>query len=167
MIKLIPDIPEMARHWRNDPKIYRWCRQYRKISEPEHERWLRKINIDTTICMFGIQTEDALEVRRNIGVCGFTSIDMINRSAEFSLYIAPDYQKLGNGSRALLALLSTGFGEWGFNRIWGEVYADNPAMKMFEYCGFKKEGKRKQAYFREGKFIDATMVAVLAGDFKK
>jgi RimJ/RimL family protein N-acetyltransferase len=166
MIKLVPDLPEKARVWRNDPKVYKWCRQYRPISIAEHERWLRKIQQDSTICMFGLETEDTIDTFNNaVGVAGFTSIDMHNRSAEFTLYIDPKLQGNGLGAKALLALVDHGFKEWGFNRIWGEVFKDNPAMKMFEYVGFRKEGKWRQAYYRDGEFIDSTMIAILSEDW--
>ena len=160
-VSLHADIPESARNWRNHPEIRRWCRQNSVISLQEHQDWLRRQHEDPTIKMFGIWKE-----AHPAGVCGFTSIDRLNRSAEFSLYIRPDFKGLGTGTLALRALCTHGFRDWGFNRIWGEVFDGNPALKTFLDVGFHQEGLLRDAYFRGGKFIDAHRIAVLAEDWK-
>lgn len=160
-ISLTPDIPAGARNWRNLQEIRRWCRQNSLISEAEHNDWLRRQHEDPTIKMFGIWKAGGA-----IGVCGFTSIDRLNRHAEFSLYITPSQKGHGYGAQALRVLCTHGFRDWGFNRIWGEVFAGNPALQTFLDVGFHQEGLLRQAYFREGKFIDAHRIAVLAEEWK-
>jgi len=155
MIKLTPDIPNDALRWRNDPKIYQWCRQWRPITEREHKEWLEDIHHDDTINMFGIENKG----RAVIGVCGFTSIDTHNRNAEFSLYIRPEDQGEGYGKEALTALLDTGFKQYGFVKIWGEVFEGNPAKDMFKKLGFVTEGILKKSYFRNGNWIDSYLIA--------
>jgi RimJ/RimL family protein N-acetyltransferase len=160
-IRLYPDIPEGAREWRNDYDIRRWCRQNSMISRAEHEDWLRRQHEDPSIKMFGISNGV-----KSVGVCGFTSIDRLNRSAEFSLYISMNHKGEGYGINALRTLCAHGFRDWGFHRIWGEVFDGNPALKTFLDAGFHQEGVLRQAYFREGKFIDAHRIAVLAEEWK-
>jgi RimJ/RimL family protein N-acetyltransferase len=101
-----------------------------------------------------------------LGVCGLTSIDLYNRHAEFSLYIAPQLQGDGLGTRALKTLLAYGFKTLGLNSIWGETFQGNHALKMFEQMGFKIEGSRRDFYFRDGKYIDAVLVSMQASEFK-
>ena len=160
-VTLSPDIPAAARTWRNLPEIRRWCRQNSVISEAEHNDWLRRQHEDPTIKMFGIWKGG-----NAIGVCGFTSIDRLNRSAEFSLYIIPSLKGQGYGAMALRVLCTHGFRDWGFNRIWGEVFDGNPALQIFRDVGFHEEGLLRQAYFREGTFVNAHRIAVLAGEWK-
>lgn len=157
-VNLIADINiHDALACRNDLSIWQWCRQYTLISRIEQEKWIQKINEDSTIKMFSVR--DSLSIQ--IGVCGFTSIDRQNRSAEFSLYIDPDEQKKGYGIKALATLCKHGFEDWNFNRIWGEVFEGNPAMAMFEKLGFKKEGFLRDTYFRKGKFIGSHIISIL------
>lgn len=158
---LTADIPYQARDWRNDREVNRWCRQDSVISLPAHTRWLSKIETDPTIRMFGVCSE-----ANPIGVCGFTSINQHNRTAEFSLYIAPAYQRKGYGAKALELLLYHGFQDLGFNRIWGEVFIGNPAMQMFMALGFEVEGCLRETYFKHGEFIDSQIVSMLAREFK-
>lgn len=166
LVFLSPDIPAQAREWRNHRNVWAWCRQYTLLDEPSHFSWLDKIASDPSIKMFGVETEDSMGNRKPIGVCGLTSIDHINQKAEFSLYIASQFQGAGYGKQALRALLAHGFNDFNLNRIWGETYEGNPALHMFEKLGFQIEGKQREAYFRNGKFIDAYIVSLLRRDFK-
>lgn len=159
-IELWPTIPGNAIVWRNDPHIWKWCRQFTLIDGREQERWGEKISTDPTIKMFGVWVS-----HDGVGVCGLTSIDRVNQTAEFSLYIAPEFQNKHYGEDALRTLCRHGFRDHNLNRIWGEVFDGNPAMTMFEKVGFKREGVLKQHYFRDGKFIDAIRIGLLREDF--
>lgn len=101
-----------------------------------------------------------------VGVCGFTSIDMTNRRAEFSLYTAPQFQGRGFGTQALRCLLTHGFGNLGLHVVWGEVFDGNPALEKFLSVGFQKEGIRRDFYFRDGKFIDAHLISMRSDEWK-
>jgi diamine N-acetyltransferase len=134
------------------------------IDANQQAAWLERISKDPSIKMFGVLlTNDEKAVP--VGVCGLTSIDRINQSAEFSLYIAPQFQHRGIGRGALHALLSHGFMDQNLNRIWGEVFGENPALKMFKSLGMQVEGVMRSAYFRAGKFTDATRVSILRSEW--
>lgn len=160
-VYLTADIPKDARMWRNTLEVRSWCRQYTAIDENQHKKWLEKISFDPTIKMFGIAKDDI-----EIGVCGLTSINHVNQSAEFSLYIAPKYQRKGLGKLAMKALLTHGFNDFNLNRIWGETFFGNPALKMFSDLGMKTEGRMRETYFRDGKWIDSFIVSILRREFR-
>jgi len=160
-IYLTPDIPlTVAKENRNKEEIRKWCRQYTLISDAEQKIWAEKITNDPTIKMFSIEQKF-----QHVGVCGFTSIDRVNNSAEFSLYISPEYQKRGFGELALKTLVKHGFEDWGFKRIWGEVFEGNPAMKMFKKVGFEEEGWLRSTYFRQGRWINSCMISMIDTDY--
>lgn len=156
------DIPAKAREWRNDAAIRQWCREYTTISPTRHQYWLDRIEKDPSIKMFGVYSMDR---QTFVGVCGLTSINHVNQSAEFSLYIAPEFQALGLGREALETLCDHGFRAFNLNRIWGEVFDGNPAMGTFEAVGFKHEARLRESYFRDGKFIDSHIISVLRGEW--
>lgn len=160
-VALSADIPLKARYWRNDEAIQRWCRQYTVISEPSQKRWLERIEVDDSIKMFGVVEKGT---RADVGTCGLTSIDRVNQRAEFSLYIAPEYQRKGYGLEALRTLVHHGFYAFNLVRIWGEVFDGNLAIEMFKKVGFQKEGTLRSSYFREGRFIDSHIVSLLRGE---
>ena len=147
--------------WRNDQRIFRWCRQCEPISESAHRAWFESIHSAGDIKMFGIHSGES----ELIGVCGLTSIDWINRRAEFSLYISPEHHGKGCGESALRRLLRVGFSVFNLNCIWGESFEGNPAVETFKRVGFHFEGKRRSFYFREGKYIDANLWSILRGEY--
>jgi len=167
------DVPDKAQRWRNDYKIRKFCRQHTLIDIYSQQEWLIEQVENPKIKMFGVGIFDSktnpkdltLAPTIDVGVCGLTSIDFINRSAEFSLYIAPEHQKKGYGKKALELLLKHGFEDWNLERIWGETYDKNPASKTFEIVGMQKEGTLKNSYFREGKYIDSHIYAILKDDY--
>ncbi|NJC21624.1 RimJ/RimL family protein N-acetyltransferase [Arthrobacter pigmenti] len=53
----------------------------------------------------------------------------------------------------------------GVHRIGLEVYAFNPrAQRVYEKCGFRMEGRRRDALYWDGEWIDAIMMGLLAAD---
>lgn len=150
-----------VRYWRNDPRIWRWCRQNSLISNHDQDAWFKRQAQDPSIQMFMIFKDQTPEKEHaGIGACGLTSIDHVNSRAEFSLYIAPDEQRKGFARAALKTLLRHGFDNLNLHLIWGETFDGNPAAKMFEQIGFVKEGTRREFYFKEGKYIDAHLYSV-------
>ena len=100
-----------------------------------------------------------------VGVCGLTDIDWINRRAEFSLYVAPEQHRKGLGHRALNLLFAEGFGTLNLNLIWGETFKGNPAAIMFLKAGMKKEGTRREFYYRNGIYTDAILYSIRRDEF--
>lgn len=143
------------RAWRNDPRIWVWCRQNDLITDVAQKRWFEKMSSDPTTKMYMIGKDHS-----QVGVCGFTSIDLYSRRAEFSLYIGPEHQKQGYAKAALKTLFKHGFGSLGFNIIWGETFDGNPALGLFIRLGMKHEGTRREFYFKNGEFINANLVSI-------
>lgn len=163
-IELAPidyDDQDMLRMWRNDPRIMRWTRQSDIINEQEQMTWYNSLKIDKSKRMYMIRSGGL-----PIGVCGFTSIDMQNQRAEFSLYIEPYSQKKGHATAALKTLFKHGFHNLNFNLIWGETFDKNPAEKLFKKIGMKLEGTRRCFYFKNGKYIDAHIYSLLRSEWK-
>lgn len=158
-----PHFSEMLRRWRNDPRVWKWCRQNDLIDQMSQDRWLERQSADPTIKMYLIREAD--EDKFPIGVCGLTSIDQVNRRAEFSLYVDPDKWGKGYGERGLRTLLLHGFKNLGLHCIWGESFAGNPAMRMFDKIGFKQDGKHRKFYFRDGQFVDSHIFSILGSEF--
>lgn len=145
---------------RNDPSVYKWCRQYAPLHWEAHEAWYLRQARDSSLEMFAVSVYEEL-----VGCVGLTSIDLVNRRAEFSCYIGKDHQGKGYGKEALKLLLEFGFMDLGLNRIWGESFAGNPALLVFEKLGFQKEGIRLDHYYRAGRFIDAHLVSISASEY--
>ena len=158
---------EVIRKWRNDFRIIEWTRQSDFISDLEQEVWFRNQASDQTIKMYSVNLRSDGKESQIIGVAGFTSIDLRNSRAEFSLYISPDLHRRGLGKIALKILFDHGFINLGFNQIYGETFDQNPAMKMFLSAGMRHDGTRRGFYFKNGKYIDAHLISITAEEHGK
>jgi len=149
--------------WRNNPQIWQWCRQNDLIPWSNHEKWFLWQSESKDVRMYEIHNSNHYLV----GVCGLTSIDMLNQRAEFSLYIGPEYQQLGLAKKALATLLDHAFLNLNLRTVWGESFDKNPACGMFLKLGFQKTGLRRDHYFRSGKFIDAHLFDITKQEWEK
>lgn len=154
------ELPKLL-EWRNNQKVFKYTRQFAPLHPAAHEEWFKRQSCDSSMSMFSIHSGSGL-----VGICGLTSIDQINRRAEFSLYIGPEHHKKGFGKMALKSLLSYGFNSRGLNLIWGETFDGNPACTMFEAVGMTKHGTRPDFYFRDGKFIGAHLYGITEKEWK-
>lgn len=146
--------------WRNDARVWKWCRQYRTISYEEHDRYWGQM-VDRHDCVFfGIYHHKAL-----VGCAGLTSIDHVNSRAEFSLYIAPHCQGRGYSKPALMTLFDWGFSYLNLNQIWGETYEGNIALQVFKGLGMHVDGTRRSFYYRDGKYIDCHLISMLRSEW--
>ena len=154
---------ELYRHWRNRESIRSWCRQDDLIDERAQEDWYYRQSQDPRIRMYAIYSEDDDMPR---GVCGLTDLDFLHRRAEFSLYIDPESQGRGYAKAALKTLFTWGFDNFNLNLIWGESFAGNPAIKIFESLGMMRDGERRDFYFVKGSFKSAYLYSIRASEWK-
>lgn len=145
--------------WRNDPRIMKWTRQHMPLHMEDHIEWYEWQRKDTKTEMFAVDADGLA------GVAGLTDIDMVNRRAEFSLYIDPDQHGKGLGESSLRGLLRYGFRNINLNSIWGEAFEKNPAMYLFRKVGMTQTGFRRSFYYRNGRYLNAHMFGILKSEF--
>lgn len=176
--RLFPEDMNQTYVWRNDMRVWHWCRQNDLLHPQGHDAWFRAQASDPTVTMFMIEAIPSTIVRiagdpavdentpQRVGVCGLTGIDLTNRRAEFSCYIGPEHQKNGYGRKALQTLFTHGFKNLNLNCIWGETFDGNSAARLFKRIGMKSEGFRRQFYFRDGEYKNAELFSVLASEWE-
>jgi RimJ/RimL family protein N-acetyltransferase len=76
------------------------------------------------------------------------------------------YWGQGFGTDATRTALAFAFGELNLHRVELEVFDFNPrAMRCYEKAGFRYEGIRRQAFFRNGRYHDIHLMAILDSEF--
>jgi len=135
------------------------------INKEMEERWYDKIltsNIPTTV--FGIEHEADQAL---IGISVLKNINLINRSAEFALYIGDeDYQGKGLAKLATIDTLRFGFDQLNLNRIALNVLQNNEkAIGLYENLGFIQEGELRESIFKNGKIQNEYIFALLKSEF--
>lgn len=90
-----------------------------------------------------------------------------SRSATFAIILGPAFQGRGYGPEAIRLMLRYGFDEMGLHRIQLGVWAYNDrAIAAYRKCGFREEGRRRDAIFHAGRFHDELMMAVLEPEWR-
>ncbi len=158
------DIPTFVR-WINDPEVRRFLLLYEPMSQAKEEQWFEE-HLQAKDFVFGIEvhTDEGWVL---IGNVGLTSIDWKNRSTTFGIMLGEkEYWGQGYGTDATRAMLRFAFGELNLHRVTLDVYDFNPrAMRCYEKVGFRHEGTKREALFRDGRFHDVHIMAILQHEF--
>lgn len=161
-----PDIGTRLNKIRNEPGVRNWCRQAGLIDDFQQQEWLADISVRKDIRMYAIRCETAhSEFGDYVGICGLTSIDHLNQRAEFSCYVFPKFRLKGYCRAALIGLFRHGFDDLNLQTIWGETFDGNPAINLFQSIGMQLEGRRRNFYFKRGKFIDVFLLSMTREEF--
>lgn len=103
-----------------------------------------------------------------VGAVYLTSIDWLNRSAEFSIWIGlAEHQNRGVGKFATHKILDHAFNDLGLHRIYLTVLERNDrARKLYKSVGFSEEGVLRQAVFKNGHYENMISMSILMSEFK-
>ena len=105
---------------------------------------------------------------RPIGEVMLAEIDRIHGSAELGIFIGePAEWGKGYGTDAVNAIVDFGFGELRLERIWLNVWTDNPrARRSYEKAGFVHEGTLRHDRYEGGRFTDGHVMAILRDEWR-
>lgn len=149
--------------WINDPEVTFGLALYLPMSVADEERWFDGLaNRNPNERPLAIEMREG-DGWRLIGNSGLYQIDTVARSAEVGIMIGDkSVWNHGLGTEAMGLLLRHGFETLNLNRIFLQVYADNPrARRSYEKAGFALEGTQREAVFKRGKFGDVHTMSVL------
>jgi RimJ/RimL family protein N-acetyltransferase len=104
-----------------------------------------------------------LDDDRPIGEASLMDIDRVNGSAELGILIGEKAEwGKGYGTDAVNALVDFGFGWLRLERIWLEVWTENPrARRSYEKAGFVREGTLRHDRYEDGRFTDGDIMSIL------
>ncbi|MCU0489376.1 MAG: GNAT family N-acetyltransferase, partial [Anaerolineales bacterium] len=155
------DIPRFVA-WLNDPEVRAGLLVSLPLSTADEEGWfeamLKRPLEEHPLTIEVRQGDDWLPV----GNCGFHNIDWRCRAAEVGIFIGEkSLWNQGYGTEVMRLLLKHGFHTLNLNRIALDVYETNPrAIHSYEKAGFVHEGRRRQAMFKDGRYVDILQMSV-------
>ncbi|MCK9285613.1 MAG: GNAT family N-acetyltransferase [Rhodocyclaceae bacterium] len=106
---------------------------------------------------------------RHIGNVALQAIHPVHRSAEFAVLMG-DKTAWGKGyaSEAGRLICRHGFDALNLQRIYCGTFADNPGMiGLAKSLGMKEEGRRRQAVFKNGRYVDVVEFGLLSAEFQR
>lgn len=162
----------MVASWFNDYETRSMLASWRPMSMADEARWYDALVGSKTDMVFIIETvspNDGGPRPRAVGSCGVHNIDWKNRTCFVGIVIGDkDDRGKGTGSEALRALVRWVHQELGLHRVELEVFPHNtPGVKSYEKIGFTVDGRRRDGYFRDGKFHDLLLMSALPGELKE
>lgn len=173
------DLPRYVK-WFADPEVRDGLAMFLPIGEAQEERWF-----ESNLSRPPAEQAWALDARvagagagllpsateagwAHVGSCGFHEIDWRNRWAECGIVIGDKtHWSKGFGTDAMLTLVNLGFGELNLHRIMLRVYDDNArAIRCYEKAGFKQEGRLREDAFRDGRYHNTLIMAILRTEWE-
>ena len=158
------------------PLVYQWMNDdelkklsiglNRRMSREEALSWVkRRMEYDQYNMWWAICTKDTNKL---IGYMSLNNIHYINRSADFGGLVIADkeYQDGSAWIESYLFLYEYAFDRLGMNRVYGQYLAEHSKtsfMGPILYC--QDEGVMRQAYYKNGRYYDAVMSAILREDY--
>lgn len=130
------------------------------------KEWLLYENKREDVITFAIAS---IEDDGFLGTCQLRGIDLFNEVATLSIIIgSKNHSGKGYGKEAVDLLLNYGFNELNLNRIELSVYEDNiKAIKLYEKCGFTKEGVRREHIYRKSTYHNQFIYSILKDEFNE
>ncbi len=106
-----------------------------------------------------------------VGMLSLVAIDLAHRRAESARFLIGD-EALVKGApvavEAMKLLYEIGFERLGLERIHGLIEARNHLMLKWQiYLGMKEEGRLRSHYLRDGEFVDAVALGLLAEEYRR
>jgi len=159
------DIP-IYHLWRNDIEVMNTTILNLDVhSVQETEAFCKQIIHSPTSKSYIIEQKDS---HLPIGLTSLINIDPHNRNAECIIDIGKkNCWGQGYGKEALTVLLNYAFLELNLHRVSLRVFSFNDkAISLYKKLGFQHEGTCKEAVFRNGKWHDIEMFALLQNNYK-
>jgi RimJ/RimL family protein N-acetyltransferase len=151
--------------WFNNPEITRTLLTHRPINLRAEEEFIDKALQSEHALVLGIAI---LGSERLIGVTGLKDIDYRNRHAGFGITIGEKEEwGKGFGTEATRLVVRHAFETLNLNRVWLHVYEYNErGLRSYEKVGFQREGVLRQETYREGRYWDTIVMAILRADWE-
>lgn len=133
------------------------------VSEINQHDWIKSLKPNEHILRCIIVVADTAQT---IGTVMLTNIDYKNGNAEIHIKIRKSCFGKGYGTETIKLVSNYGFEELRLNCIYSHVNSSNKiSQKLFEKCGFSKEGVLRARIFKQGEFDNVCVYSILKGEF--
>lgn len=160
------DMP-IVNSWRSDPELIRNLGSpFRYINPDVDEKFFDNYMANrgnTVRCAIVSDTSDVI-----MGLITLANINQFNQSAVLHIMIGEkSNQEKGLGTFAVTAMLEHAFYNLNLRRIELDVLAYNErAIHLYEKVGFKREGTKRKAVYKNGEFVDMHFYALLKDEYQ-
>jgi RimJ/RimL family protein N-acetyltransferase len=160
------DLPTLQA-WANDPITQDGIGEIHFPSSMDfHETWFSGLKSDRLNQRFVVETPEGAI----IGLSSIINIDWRNRHAWHGLIIGDSsHRGKGYGVDAIMATMRYAFDELNLIRLDGSMIEYN-TQSIAAYCGpklgWREEGRKRNYFYRKGRFWDQVIVGVTREDYE-
>lgn len=154
---------EMLRVLMNDPETEKmvfgtsW-----PVSESGQRQWLANLKNDPRMLRCAVEDVESGEA---VGTLILSDIDHKNGTAELHIKLTGAARGKGIGTDCVKTIVRYAFRELRLNCVYANILGYNEAsLKLFEKCGFVREGILRSRIFKGGRFVDVCVCSILAQD---
>lgn len=154
------------KYWLNDKEICIGNSHHRfPMTEVKLKKYIVESNNSSGMLVMGIFDK---MTESHIGNVSLQNINYISRSAEFAIIIGErDFWNKGIGKEVGILMIDHGLNVLNLNRIYCGTYCTNHGMqKLAISLGFKQEGLRREADFKDGEYVDVVEFGLLKCEWK-
>jgi RimJ/RimL family protein N-acetyltransferase len=160
------DLPRLL-EWANDPEIQYWLGGWQfPVNSEDQKNWFDSLSIKSLNQRFAIETKDL----GLIGSANLVDIDWKNRHAHHGMMLGDVSNRgQGYGVDTIMAMMRYAFDELGLQRLDSTIIEYNAAsIRVYlEKCGWKKEGIKRNWYYRKGRFWDSIIMGITLEDYRQ
>ena len=156
---------DILRDMINDEEIEQMMWGYSfPVAKHQQIKWLENLSAEQSTFRAMVDVDGTA-----IGTIILSDIDLRSGTAEIHIKLAKSSERgKGYGTDATKALLRYAFDELRLSCVYCCVKEDNIAsQKMFEKCGFIKEGCLRSRVYRKGRHYDFYAYSILKSEFDK
>lgn len=154
---------ELILAWRNARMVRQAMYSQHEITREEHQRWFRNLQADSSKRWYIYINKD----NEPNGVVYFKQYNATQRTAFWGFYAKPN-AAAGTGLRMSLNALDYAFNELKMHKLSAEVLVSNAkSFEMHKKVGFVEEGRFREQYLIENKFVDVVRLGILSSEWPK
>lgn len=162
----LDDVTPIYVNWLNDEEVCKYNSHhvfpYTIELAMEYVKHVRSQKSDLVLAIV------AKDSGMHIGNISLQNIHPVYRNAEYAIILGDkNYWGKGIAKEASKMIIQHGFSALNLHRIYCGTSAENmPMQKLALALGFKEEGRRKDAMFKNGAFVDMIEYGLLRENFK-
>jgi RimJ/RimL family protein N-acetyltransferase len=135
--------------------------EYTRTVEEDRQRILDSAAADTWHILVAVVNDEIV----GHCSCGGANRLALRHIVSLGIDVAREYRNRGVGSALMRAMIDWAGANPAIRRVELDVFTHNlPAIHLYLKYGFEIEGRRKRAYFKDGRFVDAYTMALLFDD---
>ena len=147
--------------WLNDAEVCKYNAHHRFVNTKEKTKsYIDSVNNSNTNLVLAVCYK---EDNAHIGNISIQNINYIDSCAEFAIVMGETaYHGKGLAYEAASLIINHAFSTLNIHRVYCGTSSENtPMQKLALKLGMEKEGHQKEAMFKNGKYVDILLYALL------